>query len=494
MSREIKRSEDIPASQKTADRKGSPASQKTPDGKGSSASQKTPDGKGSSAISDNLGYAQELKRVLTMKDLAIYGIAFMTPIAPAYIYGNATAITGGTLALAYTVAMVAMLFTAYSYGHMAAAFPIAGSTYSYTQRAINHHLGFFAGWAMFLDYVLVPLTVFMVGASYANAAVPAVPYVVWVFLIALVVTTVNYFGVEMAAKANLFLVAIMGAVVVIFIVVVAAAVLRGQGEGTLLSIRPFYNGKDFKAGALIAGGAIACFSFLGFDSITTMAEEAVNPRKDIGRAAIIACLIGGSLFIIQAYIAQLLWPDYTAFPSQDTALFDVAKAAGGALMAGAYTFAVILSTLTAGLTGQSSAARLLYGMGRDEVLPKKFFTHLHPKYKTPSYNIFIMCAIGLVGALTLNISLVTELLNFGGLFGFMCVNLSVIVYYFIRKKERRPIPYLIMPAIGFLICLYLWLNLSSIAKVVGFSWLAIGLVYVLILTKGFTKKPPTLSE
>lgn len=467
MSREIKRSEDIPASQKT------------------------PDGKGSPAVSDNLGYAQELKRVLTMKDLAIYGIAFMTPIAPAYIYGNATAITGGTLALAYTVAMVAMLFTAYSYGHMAAAFPIAGSTYSYTQRAINHHLGFFAEWAMFLDYVLVPLTVFMVGASYANAAVP---YVVWVFLIALVVTTVNYFGVEMAAKTNLFLVAIMGAVVVIFIVVVAAAVLRGQGEGTLLSIRPFYNGKDFKAGALIAGGAIACFSFLGFDSITTIAEEAVNPRKDIGRAAIIACLIGGSLFIIQAYVAQLLWPDYTAFPSQDTALFDVAKAAGGALMAGAYTFAVILSTLTAGLTGQSSAARLLYGMGRDEVLPKKFFTHLHPKYKTPSYNIFIMCAIGLVGALTLNISLVTELLNFGGLFGFMCVNLSVIVYYFIRKKERRPIPYLIMPAIGFLICLYLWLNLSSIAKVVGFSWLAIGLVYVLILTKGFTKKPPTLSE
>lgn len=444
---------------------------------------------------ENMGYEQELKRVLTLKDLSIYGIAFMTPIAPAYIYGSASAITGGTLALAYLVAMVAMLFTAYSYGHMAAAFPIAGSTYSYTQRGLNHNLGFFAGWSMFLDYVLVPLVVFMVGASYANAAVPQIPYIVWVFVIAIVVTTVNYFGVQMAAKTNLILVGIMGAIVIAFIIVCAWAVTsHGIGEGTLISSRPFFNGADFSSGALIAGGAIACFSFLGFDSITTMAEEAINPKKDIGRAAIIACLAGGAIFVLQAYIAQLVWPDYTTFASADTAMFEVAQVAGGAIMAGLYTFAVILSTLTAGLTGQSSAARLLFGMGRDEVLPKKFFTHLHPKYKTPTYNIFIMATIGIIGAITMNISLVTELLNFGGLFGFMCVNLSVIVYYFIRKKERKVLKYLILPSLGFAICFYLWIHLSKVALIVGFSWIAIGFIYALISTKGFKKKISTISE
>ena len=443
---------------------------------------------------ENMGYEQQLKRVLTRKDLTIYGIAFMTPIAPAYIYGSASGITGGTLALAYLVAMVAMLFTAYSYGHMAAAFPIAGSTYSYTQRAINHNLGFFAGWAMFLDYVLVPLVVFMVGASYANAAVPSVPYVAWVLLIAAVVTVVNYFGVQIAAKTNLILVGIMGAIVVVFIIVCAYAVTQGTGEGTLISSRPFINPDGFSSGMLIAGGAIACFSFLGFDSITTMAEEAINPKKDIGRAAILACLLGGGIFVLQAYVAQLVWPDYTTFASADTALFEVAQVAGGAALAGLYTFAVILSTLTAGLTGQSSAARLIFGMGRDEVIPKKFFTHLHPKYKTPVYNIFIMCAIGIIGALTMNISLVTELLNFGGLFGFMCVNLSVIVYYFFKQKERKLIPYLIMPALGFVICFYLWIHLSATALTVGGTWLAIGIIYAAITTKGFKTKPPILSE
>lgn len=123
-------------------------------------------------------HTPQLKRVLTLKDLVIYGIAFMTPIAPAYIYGFAAESTGGMLPLAYLIAMVAMMFSAYSYGRMAAVFPNGGSTYTYTQRAINPHLGFFAGWAMFMDYVLVPLIVFMVGASYANALIPSVPY--WV--------------------------------------------------------------------------------------------------------------------------------------------------------------------------------------------------------------------------------------------------------------------------------------------------------------------------
>jgi amino acid transporter len=432
--------------------------------------------------------------VLKLKDLAIYGIAFMTPIAPAYIYGSASATTGGTLAMAYLIAMVAMLFTATSYGKMAGAFPVAGSTYSYTQKGINHHLGFFAGWAIYLDYVLVPLIVFITGALYANAAVPEVPFFVWVLIIAGVVTVVNCIGVQMAAKTNLILVAVMGAIVVMFIMVCAKAVMGGAGEGVLISSRPFYNPELTNINVLVAGGALACFSFLGFDSITTMAEEAIEPKKDIGRAAIIACVAGGTIFIIQAYVAQLVWPDYTTFESADTALFEVAQLAGGTLMSGLYTFAVILSTFTAGIAGQSSAARLMYGMGRDEVLPKKFFTYLHPKYQTPIFNILIMCVVGIVGSLVLDLTLVCELMNFGGLFGFMCVNLSVIVYFFFRKKERNVIKYLILPGLGFIICCYLWLNLSRLSFIVGFSWLLIGFIFAAVSTKGFKIKPKIYEE
>lgn len=436
----------------------------------------------------------QLKRALTLKDLVIYGIAFMTPIAPAYIYGAVSGMTGGTLAAAYLVAMVAMLFTASSYGKMAGAFPLAGSTYSYTQRGIHHNLGFFAGWAIYLDYVLVPLIVFITGALYANAAVPQIPYFVWVLLIAFVVTLVNCLGVKIAAKTNLIMVAIMGAVVVAFVAICAKAIVGGAGEATLFSIKPFFNPDVTSTSVLVAGGAMACFSFLGFDSITTMSEEAVRPKKDIGRAAVIACLLGGIIFIIQAYVAQLAWPDFTSFKDADAALFDIADFVGGPILSGLYTFAVILSTFTAGIAGQSSAARLMFGMGRDEVLPKKFFTYLHPKFQTPILNIFIMCAIGVAGSLLLDLNLVVEMMNFGALFGFMCVNLSVIVFFFIRKKERNFFKYLLMPGIGFLICAYLWCSLSKLSLTIGFIWLAVGLIFMIVTTKGFKVKPKIYEE
>jgi len=434
------------------------------------------------------------KRVLTLKDLVIYGIAFMTPIAPAYIYGYASQSTGGMLPLAYLIAMIAMMFSAYSYGRMASAFPVSGSTYTYTQRAINPHLGFFAGWAMFMDYVLVPLIVFMVGASYANALIPSIPYWVWVLIIAGTITVVNILGIEMAAKTNQILVLFMGIVVVIFVVFCMKAIIAEDGAAAVVSITPFFNSETFVMTAIISGAAMACFSFLGFDSITTLSEEAVNPKDDIWKAAIISCLIGGVIFIIQAYVAQLVWPDVNRFSSADTALFDIADAAGGVVLATLYTVAIIVSTVTAGLTGQGSASRLMFSMGRDEVIPKKFFTHLHPKYKTPIYNILLMGCISVVGAIFLPIDFVAELMNFGGLAGFMFVNLSVIVYYYFRKKEKKIVRYLFIPGLGFLICFYLFINLSPMTLKVGFVWMAIGVVYALITTKGFKKLPPSFND
>jgi len=437
------------------------------------------------------GNEPQFKKVLGLKDLVIYGIAFMTPIAPAYIYGSAATSTGGLLPLAYLIAMIAMMFTAYSYGRMAAAFPVAGSTYTYTQRSINPHLGFFAGWAMFMDYVLVPLIVFMVGASYANALLPAVPYWVWVLIIATVITTINILGIEMAVKMNNLLVLFMGLVVLIFIFFCIRSVTNADGASAIISVAPFFN-EQFATTAVIGGAAMACFSFLGFDSITTLSEEAIDPKRDMWKAAILSCLIGGLIFIAQAYVAQLVWPDVHSFISEDTALFDIAHKAGGAALSTIYTVAIIASTFTAGLTGQASASRLMFSMGRDEVLPKKFFTYMHPKFKTPILNILLMGTISVVGALALQISFVAELMNFGGLMGFMFVNLSVIAYYYFRKGEKKFFRYLLLPALGFLICLYLFINLSPLTLKVGFIWLGIGFVYAAVRTRGFKVSPVIL--
>lgn len=204
-----------------------------------------------------------------------------------------------------------------------------------------------------MDYVLVPLIVFMVGASYANALVPAIPYWGWVLIIAAVITFVNILGIEMAAKTNNILVLFMGIVVVIFVVFCIKAVIGGEGEATILSIKPFFNDGSFATSAIVAGAAMACFSFLGFDSITTLSEEAINPKDNMWKAAILSCLIGGIIFIVQAYVSQLVWPDVHSFSSADTALFDIAKVAGGAALATVYTIAIIVSTFTAGMTGQA---------------------------------------------------------------------------------------------------------------------------------------------
>lgn len=433
-----------------------------------------------------------MKRVLTLRDLWIYGIAFMLPIAPAYIYGFASDKSGGMLASAYLLALAAMIFTAMSYGHMSSAFPSAGSTFSYAEKGINPYAGFFAGWLMMLDYVLCPLIVFMAGATYGNALIPEIPYWVWVLVIGVTVTAINVRGVDLAAKTNLILVGFMFLVVLFFIFMCIRALLSGTGEATLWSMTPIYNPAKFDWNALVSGAAITCLSYMGFDSISTMAEESVNPRRDIGRATVLACLTCGLIYFLQSYLSQLVWPDYTAFKDPDAALFEIAGAAGGSITAALYTTAVVVASFTCGIASQSSAARLLFSMGRDHFIPSPFFAHIHPVYDTPSFNVILMGVIGMAGAIVLNIPLVAELINFGGLFGFICVNIAVIRYYYIKQKQHRFFRYLLFPFVGAAVCFYLWIHLSPLCLTVGILWTAAGLLHLVVSTRGFKEKPPVL--
>lgn len=428
---------------------------------------------------ESFGYKQELRKKLTLKDLVIFGIVFMGPLAAMVLFGIMDVSSKGHSVLSYLIAFVAMLFTAHSYGEMVTAFPIAGSTYSYTQRAVHPKLGFLSGWVMILDYVLIPMLLYLISSSFANALIPQIPIWAWILIYSISITIINLIGVEVAAKANFIMTIIMFVAIISFVILALKYIITGN-VSTGISIARIYNKDTFSFKALISGSAIAVVSYLGFDAITTLSEEVNVEGKKIGLAIMIACLIQTFIYIVVAFLATVIVPDYIKIVNPDTAFFGIALKVGGNFLQIFISIAIIIQGIGTSLAGQSAASRLLYGMGRDKVIPEKVFAYLHPKFKTPINSILIMSIIGTAGALILNVTIVSELTAFGGLFGFACVNLSVIVYYYFKNKSGKLIKHLVVPLLGMCVCIYILLGLSNISKIVGFTWMGLGIVYLVV--------------
>lgn len=432
--------------------------------------------------------ATRLKPFLGLPALVLFGITFVCPTAPFPMFGIVSSVSKGHMALAYLIAMFAMVLTALSYGRMSNAYPAAGSAYTYSRRALHPIAGFLVGWTMLLDYLLLPLlSVIYVSLTFSRL-MPSVPYGVWLVLFALVMTAANLFGLKVTNKANFVMTAIMVAAVAWFAVAAVHSLLGGHGSGVLFSTKPFYNPSAFSLRSVMAGTSIAAFSYLGFDGISTLAEDCRNPRRDIGRATVLVCFISAALFILQAYLGQLLWPNFTTFPNVETAFMDVSRVAGGAALFSMVSFVLVVAGFASAITGQASASRLLFGMGRDRLLPAKLFTYIHPKYSTPTYGVLTVGVVAVLGGFFLSFQLAAEAVNFGALLGFMSVNLSVISHYFIRERQRGVgalIYSFLLPFGGFLVCSYIFLNLSVTAKWVGFVWCGVGLILLTFLTNGF---------
>jgi amino acid transporter len=438
-----------------------------------------------------------LRRVLGLWGLVLFGVAFVCPTAPFPMFGIVSSISRGHMALAYLFAMTAMVLTAIGYGRMASAYPSAGSAYTYARRTLHPMAGFVVGWTMLLDYVLMPLMSVIYMALTAERFFPAVPHGAWLVLFAVGITITNLFGLKVTNRANFVMTVIMTVSVVWFVAAAAKALSSGIGAGTLLSLKPFYNPPAFSFPAVMTATSIAAFSFLGFDGVSTLAEDTHNPTRDIGRATILVCLICGVLFILQAYLGQLVWPDFTSYPKTETAFMDVSRLVGGNPLFLLVSFVLMVAGIASAVNGQASASRLLLGMGRDRLLPPRVFAYVHPKYSTPTYGILSMGVVTLVGGFLLSFQLAAEAINFGALIGFMAVNLSVFSHYFLKRGERRGLAIfsnLLIPVAGFLVCLYIFLNLSQTAKVIGIIWCLVGLVHACVLTRGFRLKLAALSE
>ncbi|MFJ8235417.1 APC family permease [Ureibacillus sp. NPDC094379] len=437
---------------------------------------------------NNTNEQNQLKRTLKLSDLVIFGLIFMSPVAVMSLFGVITIVSEGHAVLAYIIGFVAMLFTAYSFGKMVQAFPVSGSTYTYSKLSLHPKIGFLAGWAMLLDYLLLPVLTLLLSSSFAYALLPSVPAWVWIIIFAIPVTIINVLGVEVAAKANFILVSLQ--IIAIISFVISAINYKITGGFNLINLNAIYNPETFSIGALIGGAAIVTVAFLGFDAITTMAEETKASGKKIGLAVILACAVQTLFFIIVSYFGVSLIGNFNNIENPDSAFFEVLSVVSGQLVQTLITMVIISALVASALASQSAASRLLFGMGRDRVLPNGFFGYIHPKTKTPSKNILLMGVLGVIGALTFTLQLVSDLLAFGGLVGFLSVNLSVIYYYYIRKKEKNILGNLIVPSLGIIVCTYLLFNISTIGKITGIAWLVIGLIYIFAKEHFLKKKEP----
>lgn len=438
--------------------------------------------------------AGRLRRVLTLWDLVLYGIVLISPIAAVPLFGVVQQLSGGLAVSTLLVAMVAMILTAFSYGRMAALHPLAGSAYSYVARGLNPHLGFLAGWAMLLDYLLVPVICTVYTAITIQRVVPGFPYWIWCALIAALITGINLWGIRATATANLLMMIAALAVILPFIGLAIRWLLIREGWHGLLSTQPFYDPRTFQWKNLAAGTALAALTYGGFDGVSTLSEEVENPRRNILLATVFVCIFTGIFGGLQIYLAQRVHPAFNDFASAETAFLDINRVVGGPLLFHGMAVILIVTNLGSGLTAQAGISRLLYGMGRDGILPRPFFAYVSPRRAVPTYNILLIGGFAFAGCLLLNYERAAELINFGAFLAFMGVNASVVrSYYFGRSShERRIFTDFFLPALGFLFCFVIWLNLSRQAKIVGALWFAAGILYDAIVSKGFRNSPAPL--
>jgi putrescine importer len=448
----------------------------------------------------------QLKRVLGLSALIIYGIILIQPTAPMPLFGAAAVAGKGHVVTAILIGMVAMFFTAISYGRMANAYPNAGSAYAYVSREIHPALGYFVGWSIIFDYVMNPIicVIWIAGATMSllsqmvnisNHNEVLVLTCLLIVFFAVLFTIMNLRGIEASARTNAIITIGLCVVIVLFVGAAVRYLFLNPPGGLADYTRPFYDPQTFSGSTVWHGASLAVMTYIGFDGISTLSEEAHNPRRNILLATVLVCVITGALASILVYLAQLIWPG-TDFPDQDNAFSFVAKRAAGPWLFMTVNTALLIANVGSGAGAHLGAGRLLYSMGRDNAIPRKFFGAINPRTHIPSNNIILIGVIMLIAALSLKAiqelahvdayGFGALLLNFGALLAFMGVNLCAFLHYFVRN-ERKSFWSFVAPLAGFGVCAYLWWSLGKWAIIVGFCWLATGVIYGAWRTSFFRK-------
>jgi putrescine importer len=435
-----------------------------------------------------------LRRALGLWNLIFIGMVIIQPTAPMGIYGVISNTAHGHVVTTVLIAMVAMLFTAISYGRMARIYPSAGSAYTYVAREIHPTLGFITGWSMVMDYLLNPLICTAFSAKAAMNIVPGLPFYAWLGIFAVFFTWVNLHGIKSSARLNEILCVAMILVVIVFFAAVVNVLWRVHHDPGFF-LKPFYDAPNFHSQTIFAGTSVAVLTYIGFDAISTLSEEAENPRRNILLATVLVCVFAGVLSGLEVYAAQLVWGSKPfAADRVESAFALISQQVGGVLLFQVMNFTLLVANAGTAIASQLAAGRLLYGMGQGNAIPKSFFGAIEPKHRVPRNGIVLVGVVALIGAATLEYfsgitggsayAVGAQALNFGAFISFMGVNAAAFTHYWWRGNNRSWSNFLV-PVLGFVICGFIWFHLSSAAMILGAVWMALGIVYGAIRTRGF---------
>lgn len=427
--------------------------------------------------------APALSRSLTLRDLVVYGLLFIGPLAPVGVFGVLDARADGAVALVYAAATVAMAFTAWSYAEMSRVVPHAGSVFAYATQGLGRPAGVMAGWLALLDYLLIPSVAYLFSGIALHALVPSVP--AWVFTaVAFAATTaLNLAGVGVAARAGAVVLSVEVLVLAVF-VVFAVAVLATDGPARAWA-SPFAGVSGLDRSAIVGAVSVAVLSFLGFDAVAGFAEENAGAPRDIGRAILFCLAASGAAFVGQTWLAGVLSPldpaDLLAHPErQGTAFYDVARLRLAPWFATVVAATKAIGPAFAAMTGQAAAARLLYGMARDGRLPG-LLARVDARRGVP------VAALAATSSLTLAVALwaarrpdgldaLVSIVDVGALAAFTLLHLSVAGYFWRRARPDLRAAHLVVPVLGAIVTVWVIAEASPMALVVGAVWALAGAV------------------
>ncbi|MFB6889673.1 APC family permease [Kitasatospora sp. NPDC056327] len=428
-----------------------------------------------------------LRRSLGVRDLMVYGLLFIAPMAPVGVFGVLDAKSGGAVAAVYLVATAAMGFTALSYARMVRAVPRTGSVYAYARAGLGEGAGFVAGWMAMLDYLLIPAVAYLFSGIALNSLLPDVSRWVWTALAVAVTTGLNLAGVRTAAVAGFAVLAMELAVLAVF---TAAAVVVLARDGAQRGwATPFTAVGGFSATAVLAAVSVAVLSYLGFDAIATFVEEAVGASAAVARAVLWCLAVSGALFVAQTYLAALLEPltpqELAADPAaQGSAFYDTVEGSVGHWLHVLVAASKAIGAAFAALAGQAAAGRLLFAMGRDGRLPR-FLGGVDPGSAVPRRALLVSAAITLAAAVWAagrddGLDRLTSVVNVGALTAFALLHASVVGWYAVRHRSRNPLRDVVVPVLGTAVIGAVVYEASPTAQVVGLVWLAAGLVVLAV--------------
>ncbi|KPC66758.1 APC family permease [Streptomyces chattanoogensis] len=444
---------------------------------------------GDEASGSTVGTAGELRRTLTFRDLVVYGLLFIAPMAPVGIFGTLLAASHGAITVVYLVATVAMAFTAYSYAQMVQVAPRAGSVYTYARVGLGEGAGFVAGWMAMLDYLLIPAVAYLFSGIAMHALVPSVHQWVWTALAVAVTTLLNLWGVRVAAVVGFAVLALEIVVLAVF-VVAAVVALAAQGAQRGWAV-PLTGEGGFSVSAVLSAVSVAVLSYLGFDAIASFAEEAAGGARRVARAVLTCLVVAGVLFAVQTYLAALLAPmsaaGLAAEPGeQGAAFYATVDAAVGGWLHDLVAVSKAVGAAFAALAGQAAAGRLLFAMARDRRLPGAM-SKVDAGSGVPRRALLGAALVTLVAAVWAarrddGLDQLSSIVNVGALTAFALLHASVIGWFRVRGRAEVPsvLRHVVVPLLGLAVVLAVIVEASATAQAVGAVWLAVGLVVLAV--------------